>query len=82
MKLDTELVDITCDFSALRFILFELMPQIGNLGGVICEIRIRNRSRLAAFLAVQRHPGRGGIDDERSGAMRAGENNIAARFLG
>jgi hypothetical protein len=25
MKLDTELVDITCDFNALRFVLFELM---------------------------------------------------------
>ena len=77
MKLDTELVDITCDFSALRFILFELMLQVGSLG----QIRIWDRSRFAALLAIQRHPGRGRIDHERRGAMRASENNIAARFL-
>ena len=34
MKLDTELVDVTGDFSALRFVLLELMLQIGNLDGV------------------------------------------------
>ena len=54
------------------------MLQVGSL----VEIRIWDRSRLAALLAIQRDPGRGRIDDERSRAMRAGENDIGARFLG
>ena len=57
MKLDTELVDVTGDFSALRFVLFELMLYVGDLDRVSCgsfEGRIRNGRRLAALLAIQR----------------------------
>ena len=85
MKLDTELVDVTGNFRALRFVLFELMLQIGNPGGVFrggFESRIRNGGRFAALLAIQRHPSRGGIDYERSRTMSARENDVAARFLG
>ena len=67
MKLDTELVDITGDFSALRFVLCELMLEIGNwesVSGSSFESQIRDGGRLAALLAIQRHTGSGGVDDE------------------
>lgn len=84
MKLDTELVDITGNLSALRFVLFELVLQIGNPDGVPrsrLKSRMWNGRRFATFLAIQRHTGSGGVDDERSRTMRAGENDVAARFL-
>ena len=68
MKLDIELVDVTGYFNALCFVLFELTLQIGNSDGVFSggfESRIRNSGRLAAFLAIQRHPSRSRVDHER-----------------
>ena len=71
MQLDAELIDVTGDFDPLRFVLFELMLYIGsfvgNLDGVSCGRfgrRSGNRGWLATSLAIQRHPGRGGVDDE------------------
>ena len=82
MKLDAELIDIASDLRPLRFVLFQLILQIGNLGR---DFRWRlGRGRgdyrgLAAILAGQRHPRRRGVDDKRGRAMRAGEDDIFAR---
>lgn len=84
MKLDTELVDVTGYFRALGFVLFELVLEIGNLDGVSgrdFDTLTWNGRRPVALLAIQRHPGRGGIDHERSRAVRTRENDVAARFL-
>ena len=85
MQLDIELVDITGDFGALRFVLFELMLEFGNLDRVFCgnlEGGMRHCGGVATLLALQRHSGSSGVDDERGRAIRAGENDVVARFWG
>ena len=84
MELDAELIDITGDLSSLRFVLLQLMLKIRNADSVFsrCLDRdLRDGGRFSALLAIERHSGRGGVDHKRGGAMRAGENDIAARRL-
>jgi hypothetical protein len=84
MQLDAELVDVAGDLGALRFVLLQLMLEIGNFHGIFgsrFDRDLRNRRRLTAPLAIQRDSGRGRIDYKRSGAIRAGEDDIAARRL-
>ncbi len=79
MKLDAELIDVARDLSPLRFVLFQLMLDIGNSDGVVRrggKGRIRNCGWFPALLAVQSHARGGGIDDQRGGAKRAGKNDI------
>ena len=60
------------------------MLEFGNFEGVSgsrFEDGIRNDRRFAALLAVQRHAGSSGVDDERGRAMGAGENDVVARIL-
>ena len=71
MQLDAELIDVAGDFDPLGFVLFELMLYIrslvGNLDRVSCGrfgSGTGNHRWLATLLAIQRHPGRGGVDDE------------------
>lgn len=69
VKLDTELVDVAGYFSALRFVLFELMLEVGNLDGVSgrdFNTLTWNGRRLAALLAIQCHSGSGRVHHERS----------------
>ena len=84
MKLDAHLVNVTGNLGALRFVFLQLMLEIGDFHRVVggrFERDLRNRRGFAALLAIQRHSGRCGIDDERGRAMRAGENDVAARRL-
>lgn len=85
MELNTELIDISSDFNPLRLVLFELTLYIGNLHRFTdsgFDVRMRNRGGFPAVLAIHCHSGGGRIDDERSSAIRAGENDVAARWLG
>ena len=84
MQLNTELIDIARDLSPLRFIFLQLMLKIGNARGIFGRHFDRyfwNGGRLAAVLAIQRHSSRSRIDHKGSSAIRAGENDIAARRL-
>src|SRR5438046_10661484 len=73
MELNAELIDVTGYFGALRFVLFQLALQIGEL------LRCRggawryhwNRRRFTATLAVQSHSSGRRIDHERAGAVLA-----------
>lgn len=72
MELDAELVDVARDLGPLRFVLFELMRQIGNprrafRGGF--DRYLRHGRWFAALLTIQRHPSRSRIDHERGRAI-------------
>ena len=82
MELDTVLVDITSYLRALGFVLLELILQIGNLAGVFrrgVERGMRDGGRISALLTIPSPPGSGGVDHERSRAMRAGEDDVVGR---
>ena len=83
MKLDAELIDVAGDLGSLGFVFLQLMLKIGNFNRVFggrFHGGVRNGGWFAALLAIQGHSRRGGIDDERRSAMRAGEDDVAARF--
>ena len=84
MKLDAELIYVAGDLGPLRFIFLQLMLEVRDLPGVFAggfEPWVRYRRRFSALLAIKGHPGGRGVDNKRSGAMPAGEDNIAARYL-
>ena len=78
MELDAELIDVTGDFGALRFVLFQLALQIGGL--LRCRGRARryhwNKRRFTATLAVQSHSSGCRVDHEWASALLALEEEI------
>jgi hypothetical protein len=82
MQLDAELVDVAGDFCALRFVFFDLTLQISavrlnfTIRGATLFLQCRDRCWLPTFLAVQRHSGSCGVNDQRRGAMGACKSNV------
>src|SRR5438874_11474547 len=75
MELNAELIDVTGYFGALRFVLFQLALQIGEL--LRCRGGARryhwNKRRFTATLAVQSHSSGRRVHHERAGAVLAVE---------
>src|SRR5438477_7858864 len=79
MNLNAKLVDVTGHFGALRFVLFQLALQIGELLRR-CRARARrrhwNKRRLTATLAIKGHSSGRRVDHEWTGAMLTLEKEI------
>ena len=82
MQLDRELVDVTSDFGALRFVLFQFSSKLFCIRerSLARPFRFRDQRLLATFLAGQIHPGRRSIRDQRRFAMLAVKENIRIGF--
>jgi hypothetical protein len=80
MKLNAQLIDVAGHFGPLRFILLQFPLQVGEFlrqcraGG---HRRHRDGRRFATALAIQRHSGGGGVNNERTGAMLTLEKEVA-----
>src|SRR5438045_9578978 len=78
MALNAELIDVTGYFGALRFVLFQLALQIGEL--LRCRGGARryhwNKRRFTATLAVQSHSSGRRVHHERAGAVLALEEEV------
>jgi hypothetical protein len=84
MQLNAELIDVARDLGPLRFVFLQLVLEIRNPSGIFrddFDWRGWDSNRLATFLAIDRQSGRRGVDDQCSRAVRAGENDVAARRL-
>jgi len=78
VQLDRQLIDVTGDFGALRFVLFQFAAKfirIRECGRVRC-LRLRNEGLLSALLAGQIHSRGGSVRDQRRFAMLAMKENI------
>jgi hypothetical protein len=82
MQLDCELVDVTDDFRALRFVLFQLAANFFgvNSRARVWFCRLRDGSLLPAVLTGQVHAGGGPVRYQRGFAMLAMKENIGIRF--
>src|SRR5207248_6292532 len=79
MQLNAELVNVAGNFGPLGFVLLQCPMQIGQLlwrrrtGG---HRRHRNGGWLATLLAIQRHSGCSGVNDEWTRAMLTLEEQV------
>ena len=70
MELDIELIDVTGDFGALRFVFFHAALQFGHAAG-------GNGRWFAAVLTGKSHPCGRAIDNQRNSALLAFEKQVA-----
>src|SRR5213078_4283118 len=82
MQLDRELVDVTSDFGALRFVLFQFSSKLFCIRerSLARPFRFRDQRLLAAFLAGQIHSRGRASGDQRGFAMLAVKENVGIRF--
>lgn len=82
MQLDCELIDVTDDFRALRFVLFQFAANFFGVGSRarVWFCRLRNGGLLPAFLTGQVHAGGGPVRYQRCFATLAMKENVGTRF--
>jgi hypothetical protein len=82
MQLNRELIDVTCDFRALRFVFLQLAAKFFSVSLCVSIgfLRLRHKSLLATFLAGHIHSCRGLVGDQRGFAMLAVKENVGVGF--
>src|SRR5205085_1993237 len=78
VQLNRELIDVTGDFGALRFVFFQLSPKLVRVSDRACVwfCRLRNSCLLSAFLTGQVHARGGPVRDQRGLAVLAMKENV------